>query len=163
MHADNCKILKADPGVQIEWSEVETGHWRAVCQCGPRMSAPTPPSVVLGATPMTRLPSTTMAGASTVTRAILLSSAPSCGFGRERAEATGTWNVQGATAAGRFRTTPRAAGKERTRTTAGSQCGAGSRFVVPLSRSERMNVNHPIHWDRLRRAVGSPSEARRHG
>jgi hypothetical protein len=33
-HADNCKILKADPGVEIKWSEVETGHWRAVCQCG---------------------------------------------------------------------------------------------------------------------------------
>jgi hypothetical protein len=33
-HADNCKILKADPTVQIQWSEVETGHWRAVCQCG---------------------------------------------------------------------------------------------------------------------------------
>ena len=31
-HADNCKILKADPTVQIQWSEVETG--RAVCQCG---------------------------------------------------------------------------------------------------------------------------------
>jgi hypothetical protein len=33
-HADNCTILKADPTVQIQWSEVETGHWRAVCQCG---------------------------------------------------------------------------------------------------------------------------------
>jgi hypothetical protein len=33
-HADNCKIMKADPTVQIQWSEVETGHWRAVCQCG---------------------------------------------------------------------------------------------------------------------------------
>jgi hypothetical protein len=33
-HADNCTILKADPAVQIQWSEVETGHWRAVCQCG---------------------------------------------------------------------------------------------------------------------------------
>jgi hypothetical protein len=32
--ADNCKILKADPTVRIRWSEVETGHWRAVCQCG---------------------------------------------------------------------------------------------------------------------------------
>lgn len=30
-HADDCKILKADPDVQIEWSEVETGHWEAVC------------------------------------------------------------------------------------------------------------------------------------
>lgn len=33
-HADNCKILEADPTIQIQWSEVETGHWRAVCQCG---------------------------------------------------------------------------------------------------------------------------------
>ncbi len=33
-HADNCRILKADPTIQIQWSEVETWHWRAVCQCG---------------------------------------------------------------------------------------------------------------------------------
>ena len=33
-HADGCKILKADPGVQIKWSEVESGHWQAVCVCG---------------------------------------------------------------------------------------------------------------------------------
>jgi hypothetical protein len=33
-HADNRMILKADPSVQIQWSEVETGQWRAVCQCG---------------------------------------------------------------------------------------------------------------------------------
>jgi len=33
-HADSCKILKADPTVQIQWSEVETGHWRATCMCG---------------------------------------------------------------------------------------------------------------------------------
>jgi hypothetical protein len=25
--------LKADPTIQIQWSEVESGHWRAVCQC----------------------------------------------------------------------------------------------------------------------------------
>jgi len=33
-HADNCKILKADPGVEIKWSEVSAGHWEAVCACG---------------------------------------------------------------------------------------------------------------------------------
>jgi hypothetical protein len=33
-HSDGCKILAADPTVQIQWSEVETGHWRRVCQCG---------------------------------------------------------------------------------------------------------------------------------
>ena len=33
-HADGCKIVKADPNVQIPWSEIESGHWRATCQCG---------------------------------------------------------------------------------------------------------------------------------
>jgi hypothetical protein len=33
-HADDCKIVKADPDVQIEWSEVATGHWEARCVCG---------------------------------------------------------------------------------------------------------------------------------
>ena len=33
-HSEGCKIQAADPTVQIQWSEVETGHWRAVCQCG---------------------------------------------------------------------------------------------------------------------------------
>jgi hypothetical protein len=33
-HSENCPILKADPTTQIEWVEVETGHWQAVCQCG---------------------------------------------------------------------------------------------------------------------------------
>jgi hypothetical protein len=34
VHADNCKILKADPGVEIPWSEIESGHWRRTCGCG---------------------------------------------------------------------------------------------------------------------------------
>jgi hypothetical protein len=33
-HADNCKIVTADPGVEIPWSEVESGHRQAVCACG---------------------------------------------------------------------------------------------------------------------------------
>jgi hypothetical protein len=33
-HAEHCKILKADPGVEIEWSELERGHWRATCVYG---------------------------------------------------------------------------------------------------------------------------------
>jgi hypothetical protein len=32
--ADDCKILKADPGVQIPWSKVESGHWVGTCVCG---------------------------------------------------------------------------------------------------------------------------------
>ena len=34
VHADYCKILKADPSTQIPWLEVERGHWVATCQCG---------------------------------------------------------------------------------------------------------------------------------
>jgi hypothetical protein len=33
-HSDNCRIVAADPTVSIEWSELEGGHWQAVCQCG---------------------------------------------------------------------------------------------------------------------------------
>jgi hypothetical protein len=44
---------------------------------GPRTSTRSPPTVVFGSTPMTRPPSATRASASTVTRAILLSSGPS--------------------------------------------------------------------------------------
>jgi hypothetical protein len=33
-HAEGCKILAADPTVQIEWSEIERGYWQAVCVCG---------------------------------------------------------------------------------------------------------------------------------
>ena len=33
-HSDNCKILEADPGVDIQWSEIRSGYWEAVCQCG---------------------------------------------------------------------------------------------------------------------------------
>lgn len=33
-HSEDCKIQAVDPTVSIEWSEVERGHWRAVCQCG---------------------------------------------------------------------------------------------------------------------------------
>jgi hypothetical protein len=32
-HTDDCKILKADPDVEIPWNEVEAGHWRAECVC----------------------------------------------------------------------------------------------------------------------------------
>jgi hypothetical protein len=33
-HSDDCKILAADPGVEIQWSEIERGHWVAECVCG---------------------------------------------------------------------------------------------------------------------------------
>ena len=34
VHADDCKIVKADPGVEIPWQEIERGHWQAECRCG---------------------------------------------------------------------------------------------------------------------------------
>jgi hypothetical protein len=33
-HADDCRILKADPNVEIPWSEVRRGVWEARCVCG---------------------------------------------------------------------------------------------------------------------------------
>ena len=33
-HAQDCKILKADPASRFPWQEIETGHWVAECQCG---------------------------------------------------------------------------------------------------------------------------------
>jgi hypothetical protein len=33
-HSDTCKMVKADPGVDIPWAQLETGHWVATCVCG---------------------------------------------------------------------------------------------------------------------------------
>jgi hypothetical protein len=33
-HSDNCRIVRADPTTEIEWVEVATGRWEAVCVCG---------------------------------------------------------------------------------------------------------------------------------
>jgi len=33
-HADDCKIVRADPDVQIPWSEIRRGVWEARCVCG---------------------------------------------------------------------------------------------------------------------------------
>jgi hypothetical protein len=33
-HADDCKIVKADPDVEIPWQEIERGYWQAECRCG---------------------------------------------------------------------------------------------------------------------------------
>lgn len=33
-HATDCKILKADPDVEIPWQETETGLWVAECVSG---------------------------------------------------------------------------------------------------------------------------------
>jgi hypothetical protein len=33
-HAEDCRIWKTDPGVQIPWSEIRRGVWEAVCVCG---------------------------------------------------------------------------------------------------------------------------------
>jgi hypothetical protein len=33
VHSEDCRILAADPDVEIPWNEVEAGHWRAECLC----------------------------------------------------------------------------------------------------------------------------------
>ena len=34
MHAEGCRILAADPTAEIQWGELERGHWVAECVCG---------------------------------------------------------------------------------------------------------------------------------
>jgi hypothetical protein len=34
LHSDACPIFEADPGVEIQWSDLGNGHWQAVCVCG---------------------------------------------------------------------------------------------------------------------------------
>ena len=33
-HAPDCKLVKADPTTEIQWSEITSRHWVAICQCG---------------------------------------------------------------------------------------------------------------------------------
>jgi hypothetical protein len=33
-HASDCKIVKADPSFEVQWQEVEPGHWETRCLCG---------------------------------------------------------------------------------------------------------------------------------
>jgi hypothetical protein len=32
-HSDDCRIVGADPDVELPWSEVEAGHWTRTCVC----------------------------------------------------------------------------------------------------------------------------------
>jgi len=34
VHRDDCRLSRADPGVEIPWNEVRTGYWEAWCVCG---------------------------------------------------------------------------------------------------------------------------------
>lgn len=33
-HAEDCRILAADPGAEIVWNEIRAGVWEAQCVCG---------------------------------------------------------------------------------------------------------------------------------
>ena len=77
VHADDCKILKADPGVEISWSEIESGHWQAVCGCGSQDVYEEPADRRARLDPLDHPPSATRASASTGTRPIPRSSGSS--------------------------------------------------------------------------------------
>ena len=53
-HATDCKILRADPGVEIPWQEVETGLGSRSASAGRSTSARRSPTVALGSTRSTR-------------------------------------------------------------------------------------------------------------
>lgn len=47
-HTDDCKVLAADPHVEIPWNEVETRHWVRTCRCSEEhFRAPEPARVRL--------------------------------------------------------------------------------------------------------------------
>jgi hypothetical protein len=76
-HADNCMICGPIPPPRSSGQRSRLGIGGRSASAGPKTSTRSRLSVVLGSTPMTRPPSATRASASTVTRAILLSSGPS--------------------------------------------------------------------------------------
>jgi hypothetical protein len=67
-HSDNCKILAADPGVEIQWSEIERGHWVAECVCGTEHYYEPVADRRVGSTRSIRRPATTRPSASSLPR-----------------------------------------------------------------------------------------------
>jgi hypothetical protein len=33
-HADDCRTVRAEPGIELPWSRLEGGRWSRVCTCG---------------------------------------------------------------------------------------------------------------------------------
>ena len=58
-HATHCKILKADPGVEIPWQEIETGLGSRSACAGRSTIASRSLMAVSGSTRSTRRPSAT--------------------------------------------------------------------------------------------------------
>ena len=72
-HAPDCPILRADPSVEIPWSEMERGHWQAECRCGKEHFHEAPADRRTRLDPLDRPPSATRRNASTGARPIPLS------------------------------------------------------------------------------------------
>jgi hypothetical protein len=104
-HATDCKILKADPGVEIPWQEIETGYWIAECVCGKEYWREPLANGRIRLDPLD--PSTFRHAPACDQRAVTdpASSGPPCGF--KNARATGGSNPACAPVVGRFRTLPR--------------------------------------------------------
>jgi hypothetical protein len=58
-HADNCKLVKAEPVVETRGRRSKVDIGRQSASAGPRTTTRGPPTVVLGSTPLTRPPSAT--------------------------------------------------------------------------------------------------------
>ncbi len=102
-HSDSCKIVEADPGVSIPWSEVERGHWTQICACGEQHYYATARK---GARLDPFDPCTSRHGGAcefkdTTDRAVLR---PSFGSGQDWTRATRGWSVAPAVSPGRCRT-----------------------------------------------------------
>ena len=47
-HAPDCKIVHADPDLQISWSEIRRGVWEARCVCGSSITMTSSSTIVSG-------------------------------------------------------------------------------------------------------------------
>jgi hypothetical protein len=75
-HSPDCKILQADPRVEIGWSEIRRGVWEQRCVCGVRTwYAPAAPRAKLD--PLDPATSRHGGGCESRTRATLPSFGPS--------------------------------------------------------------------------------------
>ena len=70
IHADNCRIVKADPGVGIPWNYEGGGLWKAEYVCTIEYFREPSPTTVFGSTRLTRRPHVISGSANTSPRAI---------------------------------------------------------------------------------------------
>jgi hypothetical protein len=110
-HADDCKIVAPDPGVEPQWNEIERGLWERAAVCAASSIGASQPLAVSGSIRRIRRPHTPHG--SVRVQGVTDPDVSRFSCGSRRRMATGGWSMPAARAVGRFRTTPRASGDGR--------------------------------------------------